>query len=131
MFELFHLQDSTKLHINYEFVNVKSRFEEFVSLEMEESHSLLSEVSRMILVHEGSVMKETSSITSTCFMLSVSSNSTMTEGNVASKLSGLSQTGNHLMDRNIIFNFTIPYIPNTTNQYTILYLSYLMNVVDC
>ena len=67
--------------------------EEFlVSLKMEVSLTLLTEVAWMELLEEDSVMVEASSLSSTCWMLSVLSNSTVSEGHMSSHLPSLLQS---------------------------------------
>ena len=61
-----------------ESVNVNGRAEIESSLKVESSHTDLTEVTRMVLIHKNTVMVLTSSITTTSWMLSVLSNSTVT-----------------------------------------------------
>jgi hypothetical protein len=51
---------------------------EFVSFKMEKSHSDFSEVTWMISIHGSSIVGETTGITSTAGMFSISSDSTST-----------------------------------------------------
>ncbi|GMS99870.1 hypothetical protein PENTCL1PPCAC_22045, partial [Pristionchus entomophagus] len=57
--------------------------------EMVVPHTNLQEVSRMVLVEVDSMVVLTSSVTATSRMLAVLTHTTMTVGNVSSKLSGL------------------------------------------
>ena len=66
-----------------------------VSLEVEDSDTLLSEVAGMVSIHGGSIVLETTSVTSTSWMFSVSSDSASSAADWTSKLSNLSQPGCH------------------------------------
>lgn len=76
-----------------ESVNVNGRAEIESSLKVESSHTDLTEVTRMVLIHKNTVMVLTSSITTTSWMLSVLSNTTVTSGDVSSLLSVVVQSG--------------------------------------
>lgn len=66
-----------------------------VSLEVEDPDTLLSEVAGMVAIHGGSIVLETTSVTSTSWVFSVSSDSAASAADWTSKLSNLSQPGCH------------------------------------
>lgn len=61
----------------------------------EVTHTYLSEVTRVILIEQGTVVVLTSSVTTTSGMLSVLSDTTVTGRDVSSVLTRLSQLGGH------------------------------------
>lgn len=58
------------------------------------THTQLSKEPRMVTVKVGTVMSKTTSLTTTSGMLAMLSNTTVTGGDVATKLPGLFQSGN-------------------------------------
>lgn len=64
-------------------------------LVMEVAHTDLSEVTRMVLIEQDTVMMLTSGVTTTSGMLTVLSNATVTGGDVSSVLTGLLKLGGH------------------------------------
>jgi len=60
------------------------------------SHTDLSEVTRMVFIHVGSVVMLTTSKTTTTWMLAVLSYTTVTGGHMAAVFSGLRQSRRHV-----------------------------------
>lgn len=76
-------------------LQVDLRSPEVVSLLVEVSHTNLTEVTGVVLVHVGSVVVLTTSHTTTTRVLSVLADSTLTGRNVATVLAGLSESSRH------------------------------------
>ena len=77
-------------------VNVDGWAEVLVLLQVKVSHTDLTEVTWMVLVKIDSVMMLTTGETSSTWMLSVLTNSSVTVGDLASHLSCLPQMGRHV-----------------------------------
>jgi len=79
-----------------EVIDVDGWAEVLVLLQVEVSHTDFTEVTWMVLVEVDSVMMLTTSQTSSTWMLSVFTNSTVTVADLASHFSGLSSVGRHV-----------------------------------
>lgn len=69
-------------------------------LVVEVAHTDLTEVTRVILVEQGTEMVLTSGVTTTSWVLAVLSNATVTGRDVSSELARLLQLGGHSLDYN-------------------------------
>jgi hypothetical protein len=80
---------------------------------VESSHSDLSEVTRVELIHQNSVVVLTSGITTTSRMGSVLTNTTVTSTNVSSLLSVVVESGFHCLTSLAYFlTFAVQNVPN-------------------
>jgi len=77
-------------------IQVDNRLPEVVALLVEVSHTDLSKVTGMVLVHVGSVVMLSTSETATTWMLAVLAYTTVTGRDVSAVLAGLAQMGRHL-----------------------------------
>lgn len=73
-------------------VDIDGGGEVAVLSQVEVSHTNLSEISRMVLIHVDSVMVLTTSLTSSTRMLAVLANTAVTHADVSSEASSLLQT---------------------------------------
>mmetsp|Transcript_25313 Transcript_25313/g.37716 ORF Transcript_25313/g.37716 Transcript_25313/m.37716 type:complete len:204 (+) Transcript_25313:109-720(+) len=78
-------------------VNIDSRSISPVLHEVKVTHTDLTEVTRVIFIHEDAVVMLSSGITATTGMLTVLSDTTVTAGNVAALFSCFVEAGGHLL----------------------------------
>ena len=81
-----------------QFGKVESRSERDITLEMKVSHTDLSEVTRMVLIEQNTMMMLSSRVSSSTWMLSVLSDTSVSRGHVSSLLTVLAVSGDLLFD---------------------------------
>jgi hypothetical protein len=93
LFSVLVLLTNTFTSKSPELVNVDNRTPVGVVLQVEVTHTDLTKVTRMVLIHVDTVMVLTTSKTTTTRMLSVLANTTVTGGDVSTLLSVVVKSG--------------------------------------